>query len=710
MPVLFRTGTIIEMLEARRLLSGTYDVSGVDDVALSQPLIHYFLRRASSGPPLQVSDGLGGTTFDNQAYLDTGTSGVVLSQETSQAFSINSENFNNQPVTFTDIGIGGGQDFGVSETLYTALAPNNPNADLDNLSDYQTVYNQPFGPVRFEVSQQPSPDPFDPQDIMGIPVMQGKVVVMDPTPIYDPSFPQDMNTYIYNPGTPYQPSQATTDPGIPPTSLHVRLGYGDFAPFTGLSPAGAPGPGLAANPFVGPDPLIALNPNLPPDSTPPLSFANGPYSATGSFLFDTGAQSSFMSQAEAAKLHVYYQAGTYNSNNPVLVDDNGNKVPNQYVVPLEGVGGTVNVAGFIIDSLTLQTTEGTPIVFHNVPITVLDVSVQDPQTGKTLTLDGDFGANFLVASMDSGNAAAFNWVTFDQPDGLLGFAPAGAITPPKTPSVVGRFIFYDNSAFDGHDTSPGAADDNAIATNKQALVPGAGAATFANYTSYAKGINGIMVDLASLPSGATPTLSDFVFTAGGSVQPSTWSSAPAPSSFLVRSGAGVGGSTRIEFTWPDHAVQNEWLEVTVKADANTGLASPDVFFFGNLVGETGKPAANGQFVVTAADATAARADARGFISPATITNAHDFNRDGRVDAADQLIARFDANHSLAVITAPAAGTVAAAVQPVLTPPDPPQRAKRHRPRAIHHVSHTLYASERKAPPRYRRVFSIGPAL
>jgi len=711
MPRLFRTGTTIEMLEARMLLSGTYDVSGVDDVALSQPLIHYFLRRAASGPPLQTSDGIGGTTFDNQAYLDTGTSGVVLSQETSQAFNINSDSFNNQPVTFTDIGIGGGQNFGVSEMLYTALASNNPNTDLDNLSDYQTVYNQPFGPVRFEVTQQPSPDPFDPQDIMGMPVMQGKVVVMDPTPIFDPSLPQDMNTYIYNPGAPYRPSQATTDPGIPSTSLHVRLGYGDFSPYTGLSPAGAPGPALSANPFVGPDPLIALNPNLPPDSTPPLSFARGAYSATGSFLFDTGAQSSFMSQAEAAKLHVHYQSGTYNSANPVLVDDNGNKVPNQYVVPLQGVGGTVNVAGFQIDSLTLQTTEGTPIVFHNVPITVLDVSVQDPKTGKTLTLDGDFGANFLVASMNNGNAAAFNWVTFDQPDGLLGFAPAGAITPPKVPSVVGRFVFYNNSAFDGRDPTANAADDNAIATDKQALVAGAtGPASFANYTSYSKGINGIMVDIANLPSGATPTLSDFVFTAGGTIQPSTWSAAPAPSSFLVRAGAGANGSTRLEFTWADHAVQNEWLQVTVKADADTGLSGPDVFYFGNLVGETGKPAVNGQFVVTAADATAARADAHGFINPAPVTNTHDFNRDGRVDAADQLIARFDVNHTLAVISAPPAATAAAALQPALTPPDPPTRSRRHRPKLLHHPASPRLPARHVTHPRHHSVFSLGPAL
>ena len=62
-------------------------------------------------------------------------------------------------------------------------------------------------------------------------------------------------------------------------------------------------------------------------------------------------------------------------------------------------------------------------------------------------------------------------------------------------SVVGRYIFYSNSKFDA------ASDDNAIATDKQALLPGQ-TATFANYTSYSQGINGIMVDIAGLVNPA----------------------------------------------------------------------------------------------------------------------------------------------------------------------------------------------------------------
>ena len=79
-------------------------------------------------------------------------------------------------------------------------------------------------------------------------------------------------------------------------------------------------------------------------------------------------------------------------------------------------------------------------------------------------------------------------------------------------------IFYNNSKFDGHpgytSGDPAAIyDDNAIATDKKALLPDH-MATLANYTSYSRGINGIMVDILGLenPSGLNAT--DFQFKVG----------------------------------------------------------------------------------------------------------------------------------------------------------------------------------------------------
>jgi uncharacterized protein YkwD len=216
--------------------------------------------------------------------------------------------------------------------------------------------------------------------------------------------------------------------------------------------------------------------------------------------------------------------------------------------------------------------------------------------------------------------------------------------------VAGRFVFYNNSAFDGRNSAANSADDAAIATDKQALLPGT-PASFINYTSYSRGINGIMVDLGGLPTGATPQASDFSFAIGNSSTPGSWTAAPAPTSFTVRPGAGVGGSTRIEITWADAAIKNTWLQVTVAASPTTGLSNPDVFYFGNAIGETGDQ--NNAANVGITDYVNTRSNILSFLTPATITNTFDFNRDGRVDGTDEVITRGNTGLSLTLFTPPA---------------------------------------------------------
>jgi hypothetical protein len=151
-------------------------------------------------------------------------------------------------------------------------------------------------------------------------------------------------------------------------------------------------------------------------------------------------------------------------------------------------------------------------------------------------------------------------------------------------AVVGRHVFYNNSNLDGNDATANSADDTAVVAGKQALRPG-GTATSLNYTGYAKGVNGIMVDVAGLPAGTTLTADDFIFKVGNSNDPSTWVAAPSPIEVLRRDGAGRDGSSRVTLVWGDGAIQRQWLQVTVKANANTGLAATDVFYFGNLPGD-----------------------------------------------------------------------------------------------------------------------------
>jgi hypothetical protein len=100
------------------------------------------------------------------------------------------------------------------------------------------------------------------------------------------------------------------------------------------------------------------------------------------------------------------------------------------------------------------------------------------------------------------------------------------VTQPPA-QIVDRRTFYNNSAFDGGDPAVTADDDLASDSRKQALLPG-GTATFANITSYARGINGIMVDIKGLPPDIQLAPSDFAFRTGTGPNPAAWAQGPAP--------------------------------------------------------------------------------------------------------------------------------------------------------------------------------------
>jgi len=246
-----------------------------------------------------------------------------------------------------------------------------------------------------------------------------------------------------------------------------------------------------------------------------------------------------------------------------------------------------------------------------------------------------------------------NSLTRQQPD-AWGNDPASwaaaAPTPGEVPwavqpvpAVVGRYVFYNRSSFDGNNAAATPADDGAIAPDKQALRPGE-AATFANYTSYSSGLNGIMVDVAH--SEGPITADDFDFRVGNALDPVNFTDAPAPNGVTVRPGAGVGGSDRVTIVFEDHAIRGKWLEVTVAA-GNIGLAAPDVFYFGNAVAEAGNTPGNTQ--VTTTDLLLARNNPRNFLNPAAIDFAFDYNRDQRVNSTDVLLARNNQTNFLSAL-------------------------------------------------------------
>ena len=234
----------------------------------------------------------------------------------------------------------------------------------------------------------------------------------------------------------------------------------------------------------------------------------------------------------------------------------------------------------------------------------------------------------------------------------------GTITvTPDPPTVVqGRHLFYNHSAFDGNDAGLDGADAAALAVDKDPLRPGR-TATFDNYTSFHRGINGLLIDVHNLaqPEGldAEHVGQYFQFRVGNDDDPDAWDDAPAIEEIVVRPGEGEYGSDRVMIAWADRAIENEWLQVTLLANDRTGLDADDVFYFGNAIGEAGDSSSSA--LVTVADLLLARNNPRSFLEPAGIDFPYDYNRDGLVNATDVLLARNNQSHFLSdlnLITVP----------------------------------------------------------
>ena len=423
------------------------EIQGVLPVAADQPQIQAILENTATNAVVYGTGAYAGA-YDIQGYLDTGTSGVLLSQETAQGFSLAMASYNSTPVTFNDIAFGGTDTYSVSQPYNVLTSPFSVGNDI-NLGGSPppvTDFSNPVNNVGMEINQSPANPIQGPIDIFGMPVMQGNVTVFGLLPannITNVNNPGETQTWIYKPGTAYNPNALTTNPGIVPTQYQVKLSFASFSQFTQVNPSGATAPMQLANPFIGPNPLNALSSTPPVDNTPPVTIAyteptttgNVTRTSTGSFLFDTGAQASFISTTEAASLGI--SVVTDSSGNQTLVyTDTGKAVPNQFSLPVSGAGGvSVNAVGFYLSSLALQTTSGQTIKYVGAPVLVQNITLTDPATGQTLTLNGDLGMNFFEPSMTGDLSqlvsGPYSWMTFDQPNGLLGLSLASSVPEPS---------------------------------------------------------------------------------------------------------------------------------------------------------------------------------------------------------------------------------------------------------------------------------------
>jgi hypothetical protein len=145
----------------------------------------------------------------------------------------------------------------------------------------------------------------------------------------------------------------------------------------------------------------------------------------------------------------------------------------------------------------------------------------------------------------------------------------------------------------------------------------------------------------SRPFDANPTrkaapkclrLAPTAYVAGTYNQLNTWTAFTSQTAISVRMGAGTGGSDRLEVTFATNTIKNTWLQVTVHANANTGLSKDDVFYVGSAAGDSGLGDTSTLAKVDINDANAPLANILGLTTQ--VFQILDYNKDGKVDPND----------------------------------------------------------------------------
>jgi large repetitive protein len=217
-------------------------------------------------------------------------------------------------------------------------------------------------------------------------------------------------------------------------------------------------------------------------------------------------------------------------------------------------------------------------------------------------------------------------------------------TRQPTEAILDSFVYH--AGYSGS----GSAIDSGKSLAKEGDLPQL--LTFENLINTSRGINGVGFELQSVPGGLSA--SDFVFQMSptgafleGSNPPASWANAPLPASIQVTQGA----TDQILIQWPDNAIADRWLRITVLANANTGLSQPEIYYIGHLLGETTGPSGS-VFTVSFADITPIRgAVGLSVGSESTV----DIDKNGTVAFADISAMRANVGAQLTILTIPGSG-------------------------------------------------------
>ncbi len=194
---------IVVVNPAQQCLYAKQDIviDGVCEAALDLPRIYFLLKHNKNSPVICGPDGF----TPAYAFLDTGASGILLSRETAEQLHINID----PKAAFADIGVGGEEYFNVSEPLYIGLA-SYETIEPNNQKAYKML-----GPARFQVKKTYAGLLSEPMDVVGTPVMAGRVAVLNCGATNSLEY---FAADIKNPG----------DPAIPKVDFEVAIRFERF--------------------------------------------------------------------------------------------------------------------------------------------------------------------------------------------------------------------------------------------------------------------------------------------------------------------------------------------------------------------------------------------------------------------------------------------------------------------------------------------------
>jgi hypothetical protein len=222
-------------------------------------------------------------------------------------------------------------------------------------------------------------------------------------------------------------------------------------------------------------------------------------------------------------------------------------------------------------------------------------------------------------------------------------APAGGAT-----TVVGSSVIHYGF------TGVGSIFDSVKSLHKEGA--STQALSFNNLINSSRGINGVSFSLQDNGAGVgNLTADDFVFQMSpqgafdqNDNPASGWELAPAPISLSQSGNPPEEIVTQVDIRWANNAIQNRWLRITLLANANTGLAEPEVYYLGHLLGETSGPT-DGIYTVAFSDITPIRSQVGSVVDAGSIA---DIDKNGTVAFADISIMRPNVGTQLPNISVP----------------------------------------------------------